>query len=398
MPLPQIRSLEAYPVLVDGRRLICLRDPEGIVEDPLVVSPKAFAIASMLDGTSEVIDLQAAYARRTGGDLLFSQEVQQVVADLDRHGFLRTDRFEALRRGLEEAFRASPVRPARHAGRAYPADPAALAQDLARHLAAVQTGELDGLRPRGVISPHIDFGRGGWCYAWAHAALAATAPTTVLILGVAHHGPDVPFILTTKPYVTPLGRAPVDAELAAFLQSRVDGLLRHETVHRAEHSIEVQVVYLQHVFRDRPMAIVPVLCSGPDPDAPGRSPRALPAVEAFICAVRDAMAGGHRIGIVVSVDFSHVGPRFGDAEPVDQTLVIQTSLGDRAALETIARGDAEAWWTAVMGNGNPTRIDAAFATYVALRILEPCTGRLLRYGQAPDPAGGLVTFGSLALM
>ncbi|MDR7418402.1 MAG: AmmeMemoRadiSam system protein B [Armatimonadota bacterium] len=398
MPLPQVRPLEAYPVLVDGRRLICLRDPEGVVDEPLVVSPKAFAVASMLDGTSEVIDLQAAYARRTGGDLLFSQEIQQVVDDLDRHGFLRTDRFEALRRGLEDAFRASPVRPAYHAGRAYPADPAALTQDLARHLAAVQTDELDGLRPRGVIAPHIDFARGGWCYAWAHAALAAAAPTTVLILGVAHHGPDAPFILTTKPYATPFGAAPVDAELAAFLQRRVDGLLDHETVHRAEHSIEVQVVYLQHVFQQRPVAIVPVLCSGPDREAPGRSPRALPAVEAFVGAVRDAMAAGHRIAIVVSVDFSHVGPRFGDAEPVDQAMATRTSLGDRAALETIARGDAEAWWATVMGSGNPTRIDAAFATYVALRILEPCAGRLLRYGQAPDPAGGLVTFASIALV
>ncbi len=398
MPLPQIRPLEAYPVRVNGQDMICLRDREGIVEEPLVVSPRTFLIATMLDGTNEAIDIQAAYARQTGGDLLFSWDIQQVVDDLDRCGLLQTDRFEVRRREIEEAFRASPVRPAYHAGKAYPADPEALAGDLERQVAAVNAAELDGLRPRGVIAPHIDFARGGWCYAWAHVALAATAPATVLILGVAHDGPDVPFILTTKPYQTPLGEAPVDAELAASLQRRVDGLLEHEVAHRAEHSIEFQVVYLQHLLRRRPPAIVPVLCSGFERVTPGGSPRAVQAVEAFVNAVREAMAAGHSIAIVVSVDFSHVGPRFGDARPVDQALASETSVGDRAVLETILRGDADACWTAIMRDGNRRRIDAASPTYVALRILEPCAGRLLRYGQAPDPAGGLVSFASLALL
>jgi AmmeMemoRadiSam system protein B len=399
VPLPQIRPLEAYPVRVDGKDLICLRDREGIVDEPLFLSRRAFLIATMLNGTNEAVDIQAAHARRTGGDLLFSWEINQIVADLDRHGFLLTDRFEARRREIEDGFRASPVRPAYHAGRSYPADPQELARDLERYAAAVDAAELDGLRPRGIIAPHIDFARGGWCYAWAHQAFAATAPSTVLILGVAHNGPDVPFILSTKPFQTPLGEAPADAEFAALLQRRVEGLLDHEGAHRVEHSIEFQVVFLQHLFRGRLPAIVPVLCSGFDRAAvPGGSPRTIEAVEGFVQAVREAMAAGHAIAIVASVDFSHVGPRFGDAAPVDQALALETSVGDRAVLETIVRGDAEACWTAVMRAGNRRRIDAGPATYVALRILEPCTGRLLRYGQAPDPAGGLVSFASLALL
>lgn len=397
MPLPQIRPLEAYPVHVDGQRLVCLRDREGIIEEPLLVSPRTFLVATLLDGTSEALDIQAAYARQTGGDLLFSWDLQRIVEDLDRHGLLRTDRFEARRREIEEAFRASPVRAAHHAGKAYPADAAALARDLDGYLATVEAAELDGLRPRGIVAPHIDFARGGWCYAWAYRALAATAPSTVVILGVAHEGPNVPLTLTTKPYRTPLGDACVDADLAAFLEARVQGLLQHEIAHRAEHSIEFQVVFLQHVFRGRPPAIVPVLCSAFDSPA-GGSPRGIGMVEAFVRAVRDAIAAGAAMAIVVSVDFSHVGPRFGDDRPVDQALASETSIGDRAALETVLRGDADAWWRAVMRDGNPRRIDGAAAIYLALRILEPCAGRLLRYGQAPDPAGGLVSFASLALL
>lgn len=396
MPLPRIRPLEVYPVRVNGQRLICLRDREGIVDDPLIVSPRTLLIASLLDGTNEVIDIQAAYAQQTGGELLFSTDIQQVVDDLDRHGLLRTERFEVRRREIEEAYRASRVRPAYHAGKAYPADPDALTRDLDGYFAAVDAAELDGLRPRGVIAPHIDFARGGSCYAWAHRALAAAAPSTVVILGVAHGGHAGPIILTTKPFQTPLGEVPVDVDLAAFLQRRVEGLLEHEVAHRTEHSIEFQVVFLQHVYRLRPPAILPVLCSGLE-GAPGGPPRAVEAVEAFVGAVREAMAQRRSIAVVVSVDFSHVGPRFGDDRPVDQALASETSIEDRAALEMVLRGDPQAWWTAVMRDGNRRRVDAASATYLALRILEPCSGLLLRYGQAPDPAGGLVSFASLAL-
>jgi AmmeMemoRadiSam system protein B len=399
MPLPRLRPLDASRVRVNGREMICLRDPEGIVEDPVLVPPGTMRIASMLDGSSEMVDLQAAYARGTGGELLFSWDVQQIVEELDRHGLLLTDRFEARRREIEAAFRSSPVRPAYHAGKAYPADPQALARDLDGYLRAVDAAEIAGFSPRGAIAPHIDFSRGGRCYAWAHRALAAALPEpeTVLILGVAHNGPDAPFILTAKPFETPLGVVPVDQDLVGLLSSRIEGATAHEMAHRHEHSIEFQVVFLQHVWADRPVTVVPVLCSAFERYAPDGSPASIDVVEQFIGAVRGYIAGGRTVSILASVDFSHVGPRFGDREPADNALAARTSLGDRPVLEAILRGDAEAFWREVMAEGNARRIDAASAVYTALRILEPCHGRLLRYGQAPDSAGGIVSFASIAL-
>jgi predicted class III extradiol MEMO1 family dioxygenase len=101
---------------------------------------------------------------------------------------------------------------------------------------------------------------------------------------------------------------------------------------------------------------------------------------------------------LASVDFSHVGPRFGDPGPADQALASRTSLGDREVLAEVAAGHAEAFWAKVTDDGNRQRIDAAGPVYVALRILEPCQGRLLRYGQAPDPAEGIVSFASVAFL
>jgi AmmeMemoRadiSam system protein B len=104
-----------------------------------------------------------------------------------------------------------------------------------------------------------------------------------------------------------------------------------------------------------------------------------------------------RAAVVVGVDFSHVGPRFGDPEPPDSALALRTSVGDHRALDHVLRGDPEGFWQEVAARGNPQRIDATSALYTALRVLEPVRGELLHYAQAPDPAGGIVSFASVAL-
>ncbi|MDQ7819509.1 MAG: AmmeMemoRadiSam system protein B [Armatimonadota bacterium] len=393
MPLPRLRPAEAYPVRIHGRPLICLRDLDGVLDEPVFLPPRAFLIASLLDGRADVVDVQAAFARHTGGELLLSDEVVRVVEELDRLGLLDSEGFRRRRQDLEARFRASAVRPAHFAGRSYPADPQALRAELDGYLAAVRADELAHVVARGVIAPHIDFSRGGWCYGRAHRALAAASPRRVLILGVAHGGGTSPFILTRKAFQTPLGTVPVDRDLADLLEDRLGDLCAGEFAHRAEHSIEFQVVFLQHLFPDPP-AIVPVLCAlGTDVS----SPRALDAVEGFVGAVREAMRA-RDLAILASVDFSHVGPRFGDPEPADHALAVRTAAADRVVLGAICAGDADAFWAEVSRDGNPRRVDAVWPVYLALRLLSPCRGRVLGYGQAPDPAGGLVTFASIALI
>jgi hypothetical protein len=249
--------------------------------------------------------------------------------------------------------------------------------------------------PRGILSPHIDFRRGGPCYTHAYrAVLESEAPATVLVLGVAHLSPPSPFVLSDKTYETPLGAIEPDRDfIEAFRKRAPDGLMSDEIVHRGEHSIEFQAVFLRHSHPDADLKIVPILCSSFEPVAGGASPSTEPRVQETIGALAEAVkTSGRRVLIVAGVDFAHVGPRFGDAVKIDEELVKWMTDGDAASLRHVAKGDAEGFWNSVMADGNKRHVCGLTATYTALRLLKGAEGSLKRYAFAPDPAGGLVSF------
>jgi AmmeMemoRadiSam system protein B len=395
--LPRLRALDFFPVQEGGETLIAVRDAEELADGVMLLPPPVYLVAALLDGRRSAADVQAEYARRSGG-ALGAADLQRLIDELDRVGLLETDALDARRRAAEEAFRASAVRAARHAGASYPDDPGALRDDLEAYLRGTNAEELQGLSPRGIIAPHIDFPRGGWCYGWAYAALRASRATTFVVLGVAHSAPPAPVVVTEKSFATPLGTVAVDRGLVRALWERTGDLTAHEIVHRTEHSLEFQVVFLQAALSGRPFTILPILCSSFEAWAGVGSPRDAEELERVVSSLREVVRARPDVGVVVGVDFSHVGPRFGDADPVDDALASRTSLADRAVLDAIVRGDPDLFWRTVAAGGNPRRIDALSAVYTALRVLEPAAGRLLRYGQALDPSGGIVSFASFALI
>ena len=250
---PRLRPVEAFPATVQGREVICLRDPSGLTEAVLTVPRPVAAILALFDGTRSVRDIQADIMRHQG-TLVPSEQIESLVQTLDRHLFLEGERPRAERERLAATFRASPVRAAVHAGKAYAGDAGSLANDLDGFFAHPDgPGPIDERRAatlRGLVAPHIDFHRGGPAYAWAYrlAAEACDADCFV-VFGTAHAGLDGhPFALTAKPSDTPFGPLPVDGEVVDALARRAPGqLFAAELAHRAEHSIEFQAVCLRYL-------------------------------------------------------------------------------------------------------------------------------------------------------
>jgi hypothetical protein len=320
--------------------------------------------------------------------------------------FLEGPRVDGERARQRAAFLGAPTRPAFLAGRSYDGEPDALAATLAGQFEPPDgpgpIGPPRDILVRGLVAPHIDFSRGGPGYAWAYRTLAeARDADCFIVVGTAHAGLDGhSFAATAKAFETPFGPLEVDREVLDAVTRRAPAdLFAAEPAHRSEHSIEFQAVWLQYLRRagGGERRIVPLLASfAHECLLRGKSPAGQPEIDAVLDALRDAMATiPRRYCIVAGADLAHVGPRFGDEWRAGRTELARVQSEDRALLAPVVRADAEGFFAEALRQQDRNRICGLSPIYALLRLLPGGAGRLLHYGQWPDPEGA-VTFASVS--
>jgi AmmeMemoRadiSam system protein B len=170
--------------------------------------------------------------------------------------------------------------------------------------------------------------------------------------------------------------------------------------HLPEHSIELEVVFLQYLFAGkRPIRIVPlVVGSFQDCLTGGRSPVDQPDVARMIEALRRLeQETPEPICYLISGDLAHIGPKFGDPEPVAEAFLAQSRLQDQALLRRAEATDPAGYFQVIAGEEDSRRICGLPPTYTLLEALRPRQGRLLHYDQYVHPQGHeSVSFASMA--
>ncbi|HSW44174.1 MAG TPA: AmmeMemoRadiSam system protein B [Phycisphaerae bacterium] len=399
-PYPRLRPVEVFPGQQDGRDVLVVHDPTGVAQGPIAVSPAALFILSLLDGKNGLEDIQDAFREQVGRSLP-AEQVASMIDQLDAALYLENERFHQFMNEQQEAYQNSPTRRSADAV-SLGAEDDGLAATLARLLAKnerIRPGNNHD-RLAGLVAPHLDFARGQRCYADAYGLLAEHAPPgRVVILGTNHFGQAASVVATSKDFETPLGIARTDRAFLDDLQARCrTDLTRNEFDHQREHSVELQVLMLQHVLGPDNFEIVPVLC--PDPCGPtGTLPLDGLGVDLKVFAEhlgQMAREAGSGMLIVAGADLSHVGPRFGDDRELDDIFLREVETTDRRILETLMSLQPASFLQGLAGSGNATRVCSAgclFALKTALQWAEP---ELLRYHQAVDPDSGTgVTCASL---
>ncbi|HLY10324.1 MAG TPA: AmmeMemoRadiSam system protein B [Planctomycetota bacterium] len=398
MPHPAFRgTLKVIPYKHEGKDVFIVVDQqEQLFDHQIQLPPLAFVVASLLDGRRETADIRAEIQAQLKVDLK-PEEIESVVHDLDQYLLLESGAVQERRRQIADDFAKLSSRPAQFVD--------GKAEDVSRQLEGYYAadggaGTIASRRDlplAGILAPHIDFNRGGPCYTFAYKELAERSDADLyVILGVAHVSPPNPFILTAKSYETPFGPVSADREALAAIEKRIGRrIYDHEAVHRSEHSIEFQTVFLKHARPKAPFTVLPILCSAFEMWCGAASPSTASEVEEVLGAIREATAG-RNVCIVAGVDFAHVGPVFGDDVAIDQKLIDWMMAGDTRGLQVIAEGNAESFWNSVVSDGNRRHVCGLSATYAALRLLDPVEGSVHKYGFAPDPAGGLVSFASVS--
>ncbi|HIB89715.1 TPA: AmmeMemoRadiSam system protein B, partial [Candidatus Poribacteria bacterium] len=306
---------------------------------------------------------------------------------------------------VQDDFRALQIRPSSLAGTSYPEDASQLTEQLHGYFSGSGgPGKPNGSIPSdqkliGAVIPHIDLRRGGSCFAYAYKEIVEKSDADLyVILGVKHAGFQGLFTTTEKDFETPLGETKTNREFLDLLQNDYAfNLLEDEFAHKNEHSIELQVVFMQAVFENN-YEIVPIICGSFDQELiEGKNPDQLDEVQQFIGKLRSAIKKiDRKVCLIASVDGSHMGDRFGDSLPIDESLLKRIQYDDLELLRYIENLDVSRFLNRIQVTRNQNRVDGVCPIYVLLETLQPSSSKLLKYDQSVESeANSVVTFASM---
>ncbi len=422
MNKPKLRPLEAIPIQKD---LICLRDPMQFSDKMLFLAPHVFYLCTLFDGKNSLEEVEAQYSR-TFNVSLTRDELRSVIDKLEGVFFLDSDNFRKEEARIIEAFKKSPVRPPSHAGTAYHDDPEKLTEQLDALFTRddgpglpFPSGKDDSSSPAdrnqekqeiipAIVAPHIDLNRGGGCFAHSYFELAKygrqEGPITFVVFGISHMASSHRFILTKKDFATPLGTVPANGDFIDRLASGTSiDFFKDELIHRTEHSIEFQVLFLKYLFKGRDdISIVPILCSSlNDLFACDISPPEDPEIAQFhkglVESVRSYIKTGRgNVFLIAGVDLAHLGSRFGQDVEVTEQFLQWAKEEDQKMLDLVLEGNSEGFYRCIKKEQDKRNVCGVPALYTMLTVLNRLNGtqanpgRLIKYDMAADTANNSV--------
>jgi AmmeMemoRadiSam system protein B len=376
---PRVRWMQPQLLQVKGETFVSLRDPAGIQSETMLLSPLAYQLTQLMDGLHSRPQILEQAQQRWGVQLQ-PQQLDQLLNSLEERYVLDN----ATSRGYLHDL---PSRPAAHAGGAYPAEAEELRDFLDRLLHSPRPSLIGP--SQAYLIPHIDLQRGQESYAqaWNHLRPQIDNFDLFVLLGISHAYCEHPFILTRKHYETPLGTVPTALDLVEELAQGLpfDPFL-DEFNHLGEHSIEFQLIFLQHLTsRPKQVKVLPILCGSFQEylDRP-QWPEENPQVAAFLGRLESVLAGRPRTCWIASVDLAHMGQRFGGPALSLQDLG-QLAQQDTESMERAAAGDARGFLATLQRDRGQRNYCGTSAIYSLLQVLRPAPGQLLHYQQCNEP-------------
>ena len=420
---PKLRPVRGFPMKHGEQVLMGLADARQISDRVVYTIPQVQVILPHMNGQNDVDAILSAVGRG-----LRREDLEMIIAQLDDAGLLEGPSFQAMLAKVHEQFDSSELLPP--AGTADFAD-ALVAQEIGEGVTDSQKAELGPARlrkamdewidkalqeakdpsfdvlPRAIIAPHLDYWRGWMNYAHAYGRMRVVdRPDRVVILGTNHFGHGTGVVACDKGYQSPLGACKSDA---AFLESvkkhltaeQSRQMLEHRYDHEREHSIELHIPWIQHVFGPSESGEYPKVVgflvhdpsqnNGESYDGKGLG------ILAFIDAMKKAVAEvPGRTLLVSSADLSHVGGAFGDkiqftAETEEaQQFRSKVLQHDQEMLTLVREGKAEELVSSMAWMQNPTRW-CSIGNLVATMKIAGAAGsgdvKILNYVFAGDQQG-----------
>ncbi|RMG45450.1 MAG: AmmeMemoRadiSam system protein B [Candidatus Dadabacteria bacterium] len=403
---PKLRwPLDINLRVVDGQKALVMSCPLGISPNPLALNPVVSPLLSLMDGKHSVDQITERF--RTQG--LDRATVVELVEILDNALFLDTDRYKEAEKISKTEFARAEVRPAALAGLSYPASKQDLEFEIDRYLACSKR-EIKGSKNEeliGLVSPHIDYRRGGVCYGITYSHLKGHRHDLYILIGTSHQYSELMFHMTMKDFATPLGILKCDksfvtdlAKLYGYRRSFADELL-----HKKEHSLELQTPFLARTVKNP--VIVPILVGSFYPIIQsGKQPDEYAEYSDFVAALSECMrlriSQGQKICIIAGVDMAHVGRSFGDSGALSEKFMRDIEGRDKIYLDSIVSQDKARLFSHIVEDNDRRRVCGFPTMYTVIDLYDKLginySSSIYDYRQAVDyQSDCAVTFAGMGL-
>ncbi|MGH9356107.1 MAG: AmmeMemoRadiSam system protein B [Terriglobia bacterium] len=250
------------------------------------------------------------------------------------------------------------------AGRFYPSRPEDLAKAVDQHLSPEAAHEEVLTGAKACVAPHAGYMYSGHVAGAVYRRLPPSK--SFVILCPNHSGRGEPLaIMTHGAWRTPLGDVPVNGELAGLIRHHCEFLVEDETAHAQEHSLEVQLPFLQR--RMKSFSFVPIALGGV-------------AFETLVTLGRLLASALREFAkpafVIASSDMNHYEP--------DEV----TRIKDHRAITEMLRLDAQGLYDTVLREKiTMCGYGAAVATFTAMKALGATEANLVKYATSADAGG-----------
>lgn len=367
----------------NGEKFIVLYDSKGYAGQPVALPVAILSLFNLIDGLKTAGEFSVQVKELIGSDADYVLEhFLNLVEFLDFHGYLDSENYAAIKNDID-TYLASGIRNPVCADNSYPSEPGELAEYLDELFSAAEPAGFPG-NATSIVVPHIDFRIGPdahKCYAAGFHAIRNTPSELYVILGTSHQGNSDYFMLTKKDFETPLGVVETDRDVIEMLSSKLTtGITIDEMAHRHEHSIEFQVVLLQHYFNNRDFKILPVLVgsfhnfinNGSMPDSDNR-------LTEFLSKLNDTITEKNiKAVFIASADMAHIGRKFHDDFDAESQFG-RLRAEDKTLLGYLRSCEPDKFFNSISAINDKNRICGLSPVYCLLKLRNPASGEVLGY-------------------
>jgi len=260
-----------------------------------------------------------------------------------------------------------------------------------RGFGTIPVVKKQGENIKGIVVPHAGFIYSGAIASHAYGRLAQEGfGETFIILGPNHTGMGSGVsVMTEGSWKTPLGVVPIDESVATAL---VTGIIDQDsTAHTYEHSIEVQLPFLQFIAQNRDFSFVPLCMMMQDYET---------AWEVGGLLANFIATSQKKIILIASSDFSHAGFNYHSRPPPGMRVDEYAKKQDELALKEILALDPRKLIDTVEEHGiTMCGYGPVAAMLVAAKKLGVRRAELLKYGTSYEvqPGSSCVGYGAIVV-